>query len=370
MGTKKFILPHTPSGKDEVGLLEQKVIVVSFFGKSQCSSVGYKGNLIDGFPGHRVFHTSLIDDPDVDQELLCAIEGYHDPKQRVIYLHMRGVFDVHTLIKSYDLFSKELEEKGYLSVWADMKYRYARALMFLFTVSHVLVISHPTHVFDISYVHLFRALDVIRQKALGGFSDLLRTIPSLPKEWITTCRPCSPRVLFLFESCPAIYHEHKTNVARAALGSGGKYPSIKKLEHALEDQIYHILRKSRVITNISSNSLFAIPANQEFVFVQTKLDPLHDRISHMVNSLVDFCKDPNNDCSRSNEQIVNTFSTINLEGNDHNFRSFLQQHIDQAFTKGFDDNVGRHIAPGYFEIPTAGVWFEVSNKAFSFFFGW
>jgi hypothetical protein len=43
--------------------------------------------------------------------LQCAIEGYHDPMQRVIYLHMRGVFDVHTLIKSYDLFSKELEEK-------------------------------------------------------------------------------------------------------------------------------------------------------------------------------------------------------------------------------------------------------------------
>lgn len=50
--------------------MERKVIVVSFFGKSQYSSVGYKGNLIDGFPGHRVFHTSLIDDPDVDQELL------------------------------------------------------------------------------------------------------------------------------------------------------------------------------------------------------------------------------------------------------------------------------------------------------------
>ena len=52
--------------------------------------------------------------------------------------------------------------QGYLSVWADMKYRYARALMFLFTVSHILVISHPTHIFDISYVHLFRALDVMR----------------------------------------------------------------------------------------------------------------------------------------------------------------------------------------------------------------
>ena len=56
--------------RDEVGLLEQKVIVVSFFGKSQYSSVGYKADLIDGYPGRRVFHTSLIDDPDVDQELL------------------------------------------------------------------------------------------------------------------------------------------------------------------------------------------------------------------------------------------------------------------------------------------------------------
>ena len=51
--------------------------------------------------------------------------------------------------------------QGYLSVWADMKYHYARALMFLFNVSHILVISLPTHIFDISYVHLFHALDVI-----------------------------------------------------------------------------------------------------------------------------------------------------------------------------------------------------------------
>lgn len=65
---------------------------------------------------------------------------------------------------------------------------------------------------------LMNIFDFYRQKALGGFSDILRTIAGLPKEWITTCRPCSPRVLFLFESCPSIYREHKTNVARAALG--------------------------------------------------------------------------------------------------------------------------------------------------------
>ena len=32
-------------------------------------------------------------------------------------------------------------------------------------------------------------------------------------------------------------------------------------------QIYRLLRKSRVITNISSNSLFALPNNQAYVYV-------------------------------------------------------------------------------------------------------
>ncbi|PSN57691.1 Protein smg8 [Blattella germanica] len=357
MQSRKFKLPHVPSVKDLTALLEQKVVIVSIFGKTPYSAMGYKTEMFDGFPGRRVFHTSLLEDPDVDSDMLCDIEGYHDPKQRVIYLHLRGVYDVHTLVKSYDLFSKELEEKGYLTVWADMKYRYARALMFLFTISHILILTHPTHIFDISYVHLFRALDAMRQKLLSGYSDVLRSIPGIPKEWVNNCRPCSPRVLFLFQSCPAIYRENKTNNGKTNLASGsGKYPSIKKLEHALEDQIYHILRKSRVITNISSNSLFAIPANQEFVFIQTEADPLNDSIANMVNSLIDFCKDPNNDSNRNNEEIVNTFSKLHLENNDHNFRNFLQQHIEQAFTKGFDDN-----------IPTANLWFEVSNKSFAFF---
>ena len=37
----------------------------------------------------------------------------------------------------------------------------------------------------------------------------------------------------------------------------------------------------------------------------------------------------------------------------HNFRTFLQQHIDLAYGKGFEDNVnvgGRHNSQGYFEV--------------------
>ena len=68
-----------------------------------------------------------------------------------------------------------------------------------------------------------------------------------------------------------------------------------------------------LFTFFSSNSLFAIPANQEFVFVQTKVDPSTDSIANMVNSLIDFCKDPNSDSSRNNEEIINTFSKLSLE---------------------------------------------------------
>lgn len=32
------------------------------------------------------------------------------------------------------------------------------------------------------------------------------------------------------------------------------------------------------------------------------------------------------------------------------FRLFLQQHINLAFARGFDDNVGRHSVPAYFEV--------------------
>lgn len=34
----------------------------------------------------------------------------------------------------------------------------------------------------------------------------------------------------------------------------------------------------------------------------------------------------------------------------HSFRSFLQQHINLAFARGFDDNVSRHSVPAHFEV--------------------
>lgn len=52
--------------------------------------------------------------------------------------------------------------QSFLSVWTQLKYKYAQALLFLFSVSHIIIYSHPSHVFDTSCIHLFKALDYVR----------------------------------------------------------------------------------------------------------------------------------------------------------------------------------------------------------------
>lgn len=108
-------------------------------------------------------------------------------------------------------------------------------------------------------------------------------------------------MLFYFETCPI------------ALQNPDSDANIKKLEHSLEDQIYHMLRKNRIVTNIryiiayqitlklnktlklfffafSSNSLFAIPANQEFVYVHTGNTDSKDMLGFMARKLMQSCK--------------------------------------------------------------------------------
>ncbi|KAF4519230.1 hypothetical protein B566_EDAN009791 [Ephemera danica] len=51
----------------------------------------------------------------------------------------------------------------------------------------------------------------------------------------------------------------------------------------------------------------------------------------------------------------------------HEGKTFLQQHIDLAFTKGFDDRVGRHTSNAHFELTTAAVWVEACKLVYSFF---
>lgn len=348
----RFTFPYNTDSFPNVELQKcSKVVIVSVFGKSQLRAKGCKTEMLSS-----VLQADLLDEPTVSEETLCDIEGYHDVKERTVYLHLRGILDTYTLINEYDRFVEKNECKDFLSTWAHMTSKYARALLVLFHLSHVVILTHPTHTFDYSYVHLFRALDIVRQLNTTQLSEILNSISGLPKEWTTNVRPCSPRVLFYFETCPPVFRDSDSEA------------SIKKLEHSLEDQIYHILRKNRIVTNISSHSLFAIPANQEFVYVHTGSTESRDILGHLARKLIQSCKiSSGGSTSRSLASLDSVQNVSDADADVHTFKHFLQQHINLAFTRGFDDNVGRHALPAHFEIPTLSMFFEVANKVYEFF---
>ncbi|XP_039282793.1 protein SMG8 [Nilaparvata lugens] len=356
MKPRKFNLPYKDFERDLSSALDRQVVVVSFFGKSAYNAKSYKMAPIDSYLKQQIFKSSVLHDPTVNSDFLCDIEGYYDPSNCVIYLHLVGAFDTYTLTKLYTQFSADLDDKGFLSVWTDLKHRYSRALLFLFSVSHILVLVHPTHVFDVSYIHLFRSLDAVRLK-------LQKTvIQEMFIEWHGG-RLCSPRVLFYFQRAPSLFRKSSSD------SSGVKNSSIKKLKHSIEDQIYHILRKSRVVTNICANSLFAIPANQEFVFIEMGNKENQDWHSYLLESMIDLCLHPNQSAGDQSNCSPSTYEYTaagRMEGDpnpDYSFKKFLMQHVNLALKKGFDDNVGRHVPnSNHFVVPTLGSWFEVADK--------
>lgn len=63
------------------------------------------------------------------------------------------------------------------------------------------------------------------------FSDILKDVDGISAEWVSNGRFCIPRLIFYFERAPSIQ------------------PPNKKLEHNMEDRIYHVLKKTRIISS-------------------------------------------------------------------------------------------------------------------------
>ncbi|XP_061384264.1 nonsense-mediated mRNA decay factor SMG8 isoform X2 [Danaus plexippus] len=140
-------------------------------------------------------------------------------------------------------------------------------------------------------------------------------------------RLCCPRLLFHFKRAP-------TPLRADPAG-------LKRLEHAVEDQIYFILRKSRLITNVCAKSLFAIPKNEEFVYISAEEVGSARDTSSLLRGLVQMCSG----------------SGAPTSSDRPSFRRFLQGHLNLAFGEGFDDNVGKYaMSTSYFELPSASCW--------------
>lgn len=76
------------------------------------------------------------------------------------------MLDTQCFINNFDeMFSKYDEEdpsSDFLSLYNEIKCSFAKTLLILFYVSHIVVLNHPNCNFDINYIQYFKALDSFR----------------------------------------------------------------------------------------------------------------------------------------------------------------------------------------------------------------
>lgn len=313
---------------------QQPVCVVSVIGKSRKGFGSCKAAVIDEALGRNIFQAKLGDTDAVNDPYGCEIEGYYDQMHHVVFLHVKSILDSDTLTKVVQLRHREIHQRGFLSIHSDAQSELIKALLFVFLTSHIVVMVHPTLNLDLNYLQLLRTIESMRLKTLDDVCDALSDVSGLSRPWKETGRSCSPRVLFYFEGF--------------SNGPSDLIENTKKYELLLEDQIYRFLRRSRIITNICANSLFAVCNQMDFVYIETKETIVRDGDTLLEQMLLDYCN-PNRGKEEKEPKIKSPRS----------FYNFLWSHLHLAQTKGFDDNVGRHNVIPIFERPTVTVLFNV-----------
>lgn len=167
--------------------------------------------------------------------LQSCIECYYDEENQTMYLHLKSLLDTSEFVQHYEDLVERVkatrDSDDFLTVYEEIKSSFAQALLLLFHISHIVILSHPGYTFDISYIQYFKAVDSLRQKLAASFTEALKNVEGIDFEWVNNSRFCTPRLLFFFERSPK-------NIG-----------NIKKLEHNIEDRIYHVLKKTRIISS-------------------------------------------------------------------------------------------------------------------------
>uniref|UniRef100_A0A914WIP1 Nonsense-mediated mRNA decay factor SMG8 n=1 Tax=Plectus sambesii TaxID=2011161 RepID=A0A914WIP1_9BILA len=303
---------------------DSKVIVIGLIGKESQAVGDAKTDHINALLNRQVFLSAWARPTDAK----CMIEAYFDPENECVFLHLVGVHDLNSSTTAF----ADTAETGYgfFATLAKLELEHSKLVLFTFLVCHAIVFVEPACRFDLSYARLLRNLNHMRQQTASDISSALSKATSVSKEWAREGRLCSPRMLFAFHRNPL----------RADLGAVKRKELVDKLERSMEDQIYEILRKSRIITNNCALSIGAIPPNTPFVHIFTPSEAPRDPLKELLEVLHDIGepKGPDDD-KRKKKRIDEGFST------------FLLAHLEEARKSGFDDNVGKTAPVPAFELP-------------------
>ncbi|XP_071840984.1 nonsense-mediated mRNA decay factor SMG8-like isoform X2 [Apostichopus japonicus] len=370
---------NLPFGGDLEELIdgEKNICIVGLFGKSDGQEKS-KGLCFNQLLKSPVFKAKYVGQASMsDEEDECYIECYYDSSSCVLYLHLVSVFDAAMFCQLGKRTEQCLSQmEGHL-FWKDQEFDYARALIFMFTVCHIVVLSHPKTTFDTSYVQLFRALENTREKQIPLVAMEMTDLP-ISKEWQAVGRMCLPRLLFVFQKNDLPTEEliGSRVDGKQIRGKVKKLNTVQKVQQNLEDQIFRILRKSRVLTNNLNHCLFSVPANQAFVYIASGSEPEQTPMDVLTSS---FRGDLKTDFDEGLLELgvpdnptipvfIDSLPTLTTNRESHSFKSFLQQHIDIILNgKGFEDSLVRGTSAAHFEFPTLRNWIKVADMMYELY---
>lgn len=272
------------------------------------------------------------------------IKFFYEANSTHVYVHFETTFDVFI---AQDLM-KASNFEYFLPFNSQLRTSFSRSLLFATQICHLLVIVEPASSFDASYLSIFKALKILREKYLLKFlPKLLKNTPAasiLTKEF----RLCSPRLLFLFEK------------------NGRPINDIASHEIELEDHIYEMLRTNFIITNNAQLSLFSVPKNKKFLYINldAKLssDPIVDSVDLLLKYIADD-EDPADfqikpyrgySCEFHNDSTIKNIDTKKSRS----FVALVQEHVDEAISQGFDDSISKYRGKSHFVKLPIAVWYE------------
>ncbi|XP_027040836.1 protein smg8-like [Pocillopora damicornis] len=364
--------------------VDDKVCVVGIFGKD---NIGYKSKAVhlNGTIGKEVFKIDFLDGTfkkkDTD-EFSCDINVYHDVEQRIIYLHLVSVYDVSRLLQLCKQAPQDAQNAASHQYWMSHEFYYACALLFLFSVSHIVVLLHPSQTFDLNYIRLFRILASTRHQLLPQISQLLSGVDGIPDIWRQTGRPCIPRlVCSMKQRVPFMDPSQVSGKSQDTYASKtkGKQQSItpqKKLQHAVEDQLYSIMRKARLLGSLSSSSLFTVNSSHAFVHMQpcsTNFDPVAVLLNTLAKPAINTKWVEKSPLLKNSKFLKREFSESGGNSEAHStdyvlFRDYLKQQIDLLMTgDGGRDGVAEGRRGTHVEVPSCRLWARVSLALYEFF---
>ncbi|RDD42391.1 Protein SMG8, partial [Trichoplax sp. H2] len=254
-----------------------EICVVSIIGKTPLNYLTC-GTLADAVSGRNVFQRETIDDN--DQKLEHGLLFYYNDEQKVVYINQASLYDTKELAYLCQKFNSDLStwvytiaQQEHFQKWKRNEHKQLLSLLFIFSISHIILITHPSHKFDLSYLRLFRGLNAIRlhnQSVLTHHLCKIAKAANLSSQWRQRGRCCTPRLLFIFHLDININRRFQDGNRSKNRDVGQKDQSLitqKRLQKNLEKQICNLFKEASL--HGSQNPLFTIPTDQQFVFVQT-----------------------------------------------------------------------------------------------------